>query len=248
MLAVAVIASNQDRNMGAIPGYTEAGGCRIIAKKLCALLTARGCQVLYVEPALESQDKTQHQALYDSFPKAATWLNKQRAEGARTCAVHVHTNAGSTPADGTSHTGFCWSMNVPESRQLGRSIAERVAAVLGLPVVEYQYTNWLYDKLILPHPSTIIEVTRHDRKIDLEALYGRVDAVAAAIADGVLLWGGSTGPADLHDERIRQLTRENGELRSQLLKEQATRRAALDWAKLGLEKMQAAVQMLERGE
>lgn len=212
MLAIAVIASNQDRNLGAVAGYSEAGGCRIIGRKVADELDRCGVEVLYVEPALESADTTEHEALYRSFGNAKRWLDGYPGHGYRTAAVHIHTNAASKPEEGTSHTGFCWSMNEPESRNLGRPIAKRVAAVLGLPVVEYRYTNWLYDKLLLPHPSTIIEVTRHDRKPDLEALYARVDAVAVAIAEGIVAWGGVGGEAA--SDELTRLRRENERLRA----------------------------------
>jgi hypothetical protein len=204
-LALALVSSNQNTNLGAIAGYSEAGGCKIIGDKIAGLLST-GAAIKHFVPPLETEDDANHTKLRATMAQARTWLDQQKAAGRTTASVHIHTNAAGTPEAGTSHTGYCWSNDATtaqESKALGVAIAGRVAAVLGLPVQEYVYTDWLYDQILEPHPSVLIEVTRHDRRIDLERLYQTVDAVANAILAGALAWAGS-GTSEL-DTLRRQL-------------------------------------------
>jgi hypothetical protein len=190
--AVAVIPSNQDRNVGAIPGHNEAGNCRIIARKIVSEFSRRGIAVTYWEPILESADTADHHGLAQTMRDAAAWLTDQQTRtGAKVAALHVHTNAGTAPDVGSSHTGFCYG-NDGRAAALGRTIAERIGQVLVLPVVPYDYSGlqYLFEVLFPGIPSVLLEVTRHDRLPDLQSLYAKVDAVAVAIVDGTLGWAG----------------------------------------------------------
>lgn len=208
-LAVALVPSNQDRNLGAIPGYSEAGGCAIIASKVEQLLADRHTLVRVYTAPLESQDDSRHTKLAATMREARQWLDTMHEDGRgyTPVAVHIHTNAGSTPQAGTSHTGYCYGS--PEGAALGKVLANRVSAVLGLPVVAYDYTGlgYLFNTLFAPLPSALIEITRHDRRADLERLYASVDAVAAAVVSGILAWAGESAapspPDDLATLRAR---------------------------------------------
>lgn len=207
MLAVAVIVSNQDRNLGALAGYNEAGGAQQIGYRVHNRLEARGVRNIYVVPPLESGDLG-NVKLAATLRQTAATLSALQAQGLRACAVHIHTNAGGTPEQGTSHTGYCHTRRVPEGAKLGAAVCTRLPDVLTLPIVAYDYTGlgYLFETLFGDIPSTIIEVTRHDRRADLDVLYARVDAVADAIVDGVLAWAGETATqADPRDAEIARL-------------------------------------------
>ena len=221
-LAIAWIPSNQDGNRGALPGHNEAGNCRILALAANEKAVKAGVLSHYFAPALESGDLTQYASLRKTFADARVWLDEQVKKGYKTAAVHVHTNAAKRPEDGTSHTGYCYSQRVPESQGLGKAIADKLAAVLGLPVVPYDYTDWLFDVLLRPHPSTIIEVTRHDRRADLENLYAKSELVSDSLVSGVMAWAGSTTPA--------ATTNELEQLRDALAREKAKTQALGDLA------------------
>lgn len=203
MLAVALIPSNQDtwhpphdwpRQFWS---YSEAGGAAQLVARVEPLLRQAGAIVRAFAAPLESADDGRHTALRATMREARLWLDSA-PELAHKAAVHVHTNAGSTPLAGNSHTGYCWFAGCPGGRELGQAIAERTGAALGLPVVAYDYSglDYLADLVFRPLPSVIVEATRHDRLADLTALYARVDAVAAAIAGGVLAWAGEPAPPD----------------------------------------------------
>ena len=189
-IALAFVASDQDLNKGAIPGYTECGGCRILASRATEVARDRGLLAAYFEPTLESVDDAEHTKLQAKMTEARVWLDKQTSWGNATACVHVHTNAAAMPEQGESHTGYCYSDALPGGRLLGKAICERLSVALGLPVQEYDYSagGWLFDTMLRPHPSLIVEVTRHDRKADLERLYASVEAVASALVDGALDW------------------------------------------------------------
>ncbi len=223
-LAVAYIPSDQDRNLGAIAGYTEAGGCRILAHQAAQIAIAKGLTAHYFEPGLESEDDADHARLRVAFAEARLWLDRQTARGLVTCCVHVHTNAGPSPEAGSSHTGYCHSTELPGGMGLGVAICERLSAALGLPVQAYDYTGWLFDLLLRPHPSVLIEVTRHDREADLGRLYEARDAVATGLVDGPLAWAGITAAA----EELAALRRTNAELEAALARYRTFARGVAD--------------------
>ncbi len=211
MLVVALLPSNQDRNLGAIAGYSEAGGCAQIVARVEPLLRQAGAIARTFSAPLESADDAQHTALKRTMREARLWLESAPAL-ARKAAVHIHTNAGSTPEVGSSHTGYCYGS--PEGAALGKLIANCVSAVLGLPVVAYDYTGqqYLFDVLFAPLPSCLLEVTRHDRLQDLQTLYAQVDRVASAVVAGLLAWAGLPQGQD----EVANLRAENERLRAAL--------------------------------
>ena len=215
-LAIAWIPSNQDRNRGALPGHNEAGNCRLLAHGATQKAIAQGVTTRYFEPALESADAVQYASLHTTFAQARAWLDQQAAAGLRTCAVHVHTNAAGTPQAGSSHTGYCFTKNNMESSHLGFAIASKVGLVLGLGLVAYDYTDWLFDRLLRPHVSTIIEVTRHDRKPDLEKLYASAELVEDALLHGAMAWAGVAAAAPATPGELEQLRAEVVSLRARL--------------------------------
>lgn len=208
MLAIAFIPSDQDRLQDAALNYTECGGTRILANRATEIARDRGLLAAYFEPGLESVDDAEHTKLRAKMTEARGWLDKQTAWGNVTACVHVHTNAAATPEAGTSHTGYCYTSALPGGRLLGRAICQRLSVALDLPVQEYDYStgDWLFDVLLRPHPSLIVEVTRHDRKADLERLYASVEAVASGLVDGAIGW------AKLATAEIAALSKRNAEL------------------------------------
>lgn len=213
-LAVALIPSNQDGNLGAIEGYSEAGGCQILADKLEELLSAQGIAIEQFIPTLESQDDASHTFLKRMMQQARRWLDQHARDGYTVAALHIHTNAASDPRAGIPHTGYCWFAGCPGSRELGEAIAERVGRVLDLPVIAYDYSglSYLADVLFAPLPSVILEITRHDRRADLERLYQTVDVVSTAVVEGLLAWAGEPAGTD----EAAQLRAENERLRQRL--------------------------------
>lgn len=199
MLAVAVIPSNQDNNHppagfpAPYDAYSEAGGADEIGRRVVSEFARRGVTVSYWRPLMESADTAGYAGLAAKMREACNWLRLQPL-GTTICALHIHTNAARTPQEGASHTGYCYG--TVEGARLGRKIALKVGQVLGLPIVAYDYTarQYLFDTLFPGIPSTILEITRHDRLPDLTALYARIDAVSVAIVDGALAWAGENVP------------------------------------------------------
>jgi len=183
-LSVAVISSNQDRNVGVLPGHNEAGSMRFLADKVVAHLESLDVTAQHFAPALESTDKTQYAALYKTFPEARAWCDQRKAAGDQTLILHLHSDAG-----GGSHSGYCYSTKRPESTTLGRACAEALRDLLGTAkVIGFDRSGWLWDKEAGSHAAAYLEVWAHDVRSDLEAAYRLVDGAASAIALEVQAW------------------------------------------------------------
>lgn len=190
--AIALVASNQDRNLGAIAGYSEAGGMKILTEAVRDRLIAAGFTVAaFVANAaqLESQDKTELAGLHNLCRSAKSYLDSIAAD--RKLCLHLHSDAAPTPY---SHTAYLYQTT--EAEKLGAAIARRVQGALGTTkLVPIKTTNYVYQLDLAPHTSALIEVCAHDYRPDLEALYGRVDACADAVVAGVQEYLGIAQPA-----------------------------------------------------
>jgi hypothetical protein len=220
-VSLAVLSSNQDRNIGVVRGYSEAGGMRILGDRVAAIAAARGLVCRTFHPALESQDGTQYEALYKAFPEARNWLDAQARAGRQTLLMHLHSDAG-----GGSHSGYCYSTKRPVSQSLGKALAERCQRALKTAtVLGFDRTDWLWDKHAGSHPTVYLEVCAHDVKTDLDALYASVDAVAAELVDGALAWAGE-GTQTPAEAEVATLKRRNQELEAELSRYKAAVLAA----------------------
>jgi hypothetical protein len=215
-----VVSSNQDRNVGALPGHNEAGSMRFLADKVVAHLESLDVTAQHFAPALESTDKTQYAALYKTFPEARAWCDQRKAAGDQTLILHLHSDAG-----GGSHSGYCYSTKRPESTTLGKACAENLRDLLGTAkVLGFDRTDWLWDKQAGQHNAAYLEVWAHDVKSDLEAAYRLVDGAAAAIALEVRAWG---APVDYRALYEQERTR-NAELAAALTRTRATVNDAIE--------------------
>ena len=127
---------------------------------------------------MESSDKTQYAALYQTFPEARAWCDQRKAAGDQTLILHLHSDAG-----GGSHSGYCFSTVRPESTTLGKACANALQDLLGTAkVLGFDRSGWLWDKEAGTHAAAYLEVWAHDVRSALEAAYRLVDAAGAAIA------------------------------------------------------------------
>ncbi len=213
-LSLAVISSNQDRNLGVIPGYSECGGMRILAEAVVKAAADRGAVARHFAPDLESRDDVQYEALYETFPMARKWLDQQPGV---TLVMHLHSDAG-----GGSHSGYCYSTKRPVSTLLGKALAERCQRVLQTArVLGFDRTDWMWDRYAGDHAAVYLEVCAHDVETDLRALYASVDPLASELVDGTLAWVGGVAPpaADPTAElraKVEQLEADNAKLRAVL--------------------------------
>jgi hypothetical protein len=187
-IAVALVPSNQNKNIGVISGYSEAGGMRdVLAPRLAEALERVGIQADVFFTAYESADKTKYENLHKACGLAKAHLDSVQAD-LKLC-IHLHTDA--TP-EHYSHTAYLYQTE--EARKLGEAIGRKVQMALGTErLVPLPTTGYIYHEDLKPHTSVLIELCAHDNKRDLEALYGRVPATVQAIVDGVVEYAATKG-------------------------------------------------------
>jgi len=180
-VAIAIVPSNQDRNLGVIAGYSEAGGMRdVLAPRLAETLEAAGYDAEVFFTGFESVDQTELEHLHSACRLAKEHLDTVQAD--IKLSIHLHTDAS---LEHYSHTAYLYESE--EARKLGEAIGRKVQAALGTErLVPIKTTGYVYHKDLQPHTSALIEVCAHDNRRDLEALYGRVPATVQAIVDGVI--------------------------------------------------------------
>jgi N-acetylmuramoyl-L-alanine amidase len=200
-IAVAIIPSNQDRNTGAIPGYSEMGGMMgQLGPRLLHVLASRGIEAVMIDSGPESIDKTPLENLHRQCRAAKARLSESKADVK--LALSLHTNAVGKDKTPFSHTAYLWETE--EARRLGEAVAKRVQKVLGTKqLLSIKSDRYVYQVDLEPFVSALLEVCAHDYRPDLDALYAKVDAVAEAIADGILDYVGQPTTVDYRAELER---------------------------------------------
>lgn len=197
-IAVAILPSNQDCNTGTIPGYSEMGGMMgQLGPRVQTALRQRGVNAYMFETKPESKDAVPLQNLHAQCRAAKKWLDGV-PEPVK-LALSLHTNAVGKDKTPFSHTAYLWETD--EARRLGEAVAKRVQAALGTKqLISIKSDRYVYQVDLEPFVSGLLEVCAHDYRPDLDALYAKVDAVAEAIADGILDYVGRPDVVDYRAE------------------------------------------------
>lgn len=159
--AVALIASNQDRNVSPVnPEYNEAGGMGYLCDLIGKQLSQRVKYVKVFRGPNESGDQTPLQGLRAQLSEANTWLEGQPS--AEKYAISFHTDSGG------SHTfGLYGSDSGDGARLLASLVASTCFEELGTDyltvgstVAGIDFTSYLFNTMIKA-PSVLIEVCSH---------------------------------------------------------------------------------------
>ena len=219
---IAVMPSNQDRNVSSLQpypfvGYNEGWNMHWLAiEKIVPACTAKGiiARAFWAGPESSDFPAGTLSVLKAQYANAKAWLNSMPATDVTAMVAH-HTDSGATP-----HTygifGGSPIARRDKSFTLARAIADPVGTVFGHPPPQgvfdqlgtTNYNQYIFVTDSAPHPSVLIELCSHQSATDLAILYGQPVEIAEAIADGILAWAGQTPtppPAPPDDTTIGQL-------------------------------------------
>lgn len=193
MLAVAIIPSNQIRNVSNVPGfeaYNEHEKCHWLADRIAEECLARGVTAqAFPLPAETAPGQTyDHQWIVEDVQRANVWLTQQGGG----VMVHLHTDSGLA-----SHTfGIFAGQRWPQSQYLvdalGRAVHELLATEsyrcferLG----DIDYNTYVF-AVKAAHTPCLLEMLSHQNERDIRTFYAHADRLAVAIADALRVYAG----------------------------------------------------------
>lgn len=231
--AVAIIPSNQQRNVSSVPGYSqynEYGGMMHVANLLRSEYRALGLVAEVFDPGSEIFDSSgTHLFVQRAVERANVWL----AEQGGGVQVNLHTDSGKEYSHSFGIYGT--ARGEDESKRLAEWLAPTVRDALGtlelrtferLGTTDYnKYIFYQYAKA----PTCLLELCSHQTKRDMEALWGRAPLLAKVMASRLRDWFGVVAP-DPRDVRIAELEVENAALK----RDNGALRAAVNEASVAL--------------
>ena len=184
-LAVAILPSNQSRNVSpVIPAYNEGGGMHYLAPLIVERCKARGVNAAWFNARMEHEpgQTYAHQWIAEQIARANVWLRSQGGG----VMVHLHTDSGTF-----SHTFGIWTTKFPESELLADTLGRRVHQALATEqyrafhkLGSVDYSTYLFSTRA-EHTPCLIELCAHTVERDIRTLFAQPQVAAEALADGL---------------------------------------------------------------
>ncbi len=183
-LYLAVIPSNQDRNVG-VSGVSEDTQCAKLAAQILEVSRVYPvAQIKVFTGSPESKDTTYLAGLISQQNQAKAWLDTAPA-GALTVALNFHTDSGRN----WSHLGYYWKADPPGyvSKQVGKACIDALLPIWGnTQVVNADYSGYVFARYVGKHCPALLELGSHEDAGDCAKLVNQGPQIAETILLAIL--------------------------------------------------------------